>query len=181
MKLKSLITVASTLLLATTTTLSFAAGSHAGGHHGEEGAIGSPGKMANVKRTIAIDMTDNMRFTPANITAKQGETIKFMVKNSGQIKHEIVFGTPAELKEHYAAMLKFPDMEHADDNQITVMPGKTGEIIWEFSKAGKVDFACLQAGHFDAGMVGAVMVDGKGMATIKGKTVAKDGHSDHKH
>lgn len=179
MKLKSLITVTSTLLLAAVSTLSIAAGSHAGGHHGEEGAIGSPGKTANAKRTVAIDMTDNMRFTPSNITAKKGETIKFVVKNSGKIKHEIVFGTPAELKEHYAAMLKFPDMEHADDNQITVMPGKTGEIVWEFSKAGKVDFACLQAGHFDAGMVGAVMVDGKGMT--KGKTAAADSHGDQKH
>ena len=41
---------------------------------------------------------------------------------------------------------------------VTLAPGKTGEIVWQFTKAGKVDFACLQPGHYDAGMKGAVNV-----------------------
>jgi uncharacterized cupredoxin-like copper-binding protein len=172
MKLKSIATIvlaASTMLLATTT---FAAGNHAGGH-GETDAIGKPGKAANAKRTITVDMTDAMRFTPDSIMVKQGETVRFIVKNSGKVKHEMVLGTEKELKEHYEVMKKNPEMEHADENQVTVLPGKSGEIIWQFTKAGKVNFACLQPGHYDAGMKGAVMVDGKAMA--------KDGHTTHKH
>lgn len=101
-------------------------------------------------------MTDTMRFTPASITVKKGETIRFLVKNSGQIKHEMVLGTPQMLKEHYEMMMKMPGMEHADANQVTVAPGATGEIVWRFSKAGQVDSACLQPGHYAAGMKGAL-------------------------
>lgn len=70
----------------------------------------------------------------------------------------MVLGTPKELKEHYAMMMKMPEMEHADANMVTVAPGKTGEVVWQFTKAGKVDFACLQPGHYDAGMKGLVTV-----------------------
>ena len=55
-------------------------------------------------------------------------------------------------------MKKNPEMEHEDPNMVTVAPGKAGEIIWHFTSAGKVDFACLQPGHFDAGMKGLVNV-----------------------
>lgn len=126
--------------------------------HGKTADIGKLGKAASVTRTIEIDMTDAMRFTPSSIDAKQGETIKFIVKNSGKIKHEMVLGTDKELKEHYEMMKKNPGMEHEDPKMATVQAGKTGEIIWQFSKAGKIDFACLQPGHYDAGMKGAVSV-----------------------
>jgi uncharacterized cupredoxin-like copper-binding protein len=133
-----------------------ASGTHAGGHDDE--AIGKPGVAAKVTRTVSVDMTDNMRFSAAKIKAKQGETIRFVVKNLGKVKHEMVLGTAKELKEHYEVMKKNPEMEHADANMVTVAPGETGEIIWQFTKAGKVDFACLQPGHYDAGMKGLVNV-----------------------
>jgi uncharacterized cupredoxin-like copper-binding protein len=144
------------LALSAAASASFAGGSHAGGHDDSTAAIGEPGKKAT--RTLAIDMADNMRFTPASVTVKQGETVKFVVKNSGKIKHELVLGTPEMLKEHYAMMMKMPSMEHADANQVTLAPGAMGEIVWRFSKAGEVQFGCLQPGHFDAGMKGAVTV-----------------------
>jgi len=150
-----------------------AAGQHAGGH--SESTIGEPGKAANVNRTVKIDMNDAMRYTPASIDAKQGETIRFLLTNSGKVKHELVLGTEKELKEHYEVMKKFPEMEHEDPNMVTVAPGKTGEVIWKFSKAGKIDFACLQPGHYDAGMKGTV-------AVVAGKAPAKeDSHGSHKH
>ena len=135
-----------------------ASGKHAGGHDDE--AIGKPGVAAKVSRTIKVDMTDAMRFSASNIAVKQGETIRFIASNSGKVKHEMVLGTEKELKEHYEVMKKNPEMEHADANMVTVAPGKSGEIIWQFTKAGKVDFACLQPGHYDAGMKGAVTVAG---------------------
>jgi uncharacterized cupredoxin-like copper-binding protein len=106
-------------------------------------------------------MTDAMRFNPSDIAVKRGETIKFVVKNSGKVKHEMVLGTEKELKEHYEVMKKFPEMEHADENMVTVQPGQTGEIVWQFTKAGKINFACLQPGHYDAGMKGIVAVSAK--------------------
>ena len=129
--------------LAALSLSSFAAGSHGGGHGSDESAIGQPGKVSKVSRTIHVDMADTMRYAPAAISVKQGETIKFVIKNSGQVKHEFSLGTDAEIKEHYEAMKKFPDMEHDEPSKVSLAPGKQGEIIWQFTKAGEVKFACL--------------------------------------
>lgn len=134
-----------------------AAGGHAHEHHDSD-AVGVAGDVAKTTRTVNVDMTDSMRFTPSALSVRQGETVHFIVKNSGVLKHEFVLGTEKELREHYELMKKFPEMEHSDPNMVTVTPGQTGEVVWQFTKSGKVDFACLQPGHYDAGMKGAVTV-----------------------
>lgn len=141
----------------------FAGGKHAGGHghDDEETAIGRPGVEARVNRSITIEMNDSMRYAPADVQVKQGETIRFVVKNVGQVKHELSLGTQQELLEHLEQMKKFPDMEHDEPNKITLAPGKQGQIIWQFTKAGTVDFACLMPGHHEAGMKGVVRVGEK--------------------
>jgi len=139
---------------------------HADGHphaHDGDAAIGEAGDPAQATRTVRVDMADTMRFSPSRVAVRQGETVRFIVRNAGALKHEFVLGTRRELAEHYALMKKFPEMEHADPNRITLAAGATGEVVWRFSKAGKVDFACLQPGHYDAGMKGVVDV-----ATAKG-------------
>ena len=136
-----------------------ASGTHAGGHgHDEKATIGKPGVSARASRTVKVDMVDAMRFTPSDIAVKQNETVRFVINNSGKVRHEFALGTQAELLEHYELMKKNPEMEHGDENMVTVDPGKTGEVVWQFTKAGKVDFACLQPGHYDAGMKGVVTV-----------------------
>ncbi len=159
-------TIASCALLACATA-TFAAGNHAGGHaHGPASApaIGEAGVAANVTRTVEVDMSDAMRFTPAAIQAKQGETIRFVVKNSGKLRHEFVLGTEKDLKAHYEVMKKNPHMEHADDNMLSVAPGQSAELLWRFTQAGTVDFACLHPGHYDAGMKGKVAVAASGQS-----------------
>jgi uncharacterized cupredoxin-like copper-binding protein len=111
--------------------------------------------------TITIEMSDNMRYTPSNIQVKQGETVRFVVKNVGQVKHELSLGTEKELLEHLEQMKKFPDMEHDEPGKVTLQPGKQGEIVWQFTKAGGVNFACLMPGHYEAGMKGTVQVGKK--------------------
>ncbi len=142
----------------------FASGSHGHGHGHDDGgetAIGKPGVVAKASRTISIEMSDTMRFTPSSIQVKQGETVRFLVKNSGQLKHELSLGTQKELLEHLEQMKKFPEMEHDEPSKVTLQPGKQGEIVWQFTKAGVVDFACLIPGHYEAGMKGVVQVDRK--------------------
>ncbi|VTU40456.1 plastocyanin [Variovorax sp. PBS-H4] len=154
---KAFTTAAVATACAIFSTALFAAGSHAGGH-GHDDAIGKPGVASKATRTVDVEMTDGMRFNPASIDVRQGETVRFVVINAGRLKHELVMGTEKELKEHYEVMKKNPEMEHADPNMVTLASGKSGEIVWQFTKAGKVDFACLQPGHYDAGMKGAVNV-----------------------
>lgn len=128
--------------------------------HGDDeyAAFGEPGDAKMADRTVNISMSDEMRYTPSSVTVKQGQTILFRLTNTGKVKHEMVLGTADKLKEHAALMLKFPEMEHADPNEASVEPGKTGQLIWRFTNAGAFDFACLQPGHFEAGMHGTVTV-----------------------
>lgn len=150
-------TIAS-LLFSATLAVAAAAHADAGHQHADSGAaIGQPGLMVDVTRTVKIDMGDNMRFTPANIRVKQGETVRFLVSNRGQLKHEMVIGNAAQLAEHAALMRKMPEMEHAEPNQVTVAPGKSDELVWQFDHAGTLDFACLEPGHYEAGMVGKIV------------------------
>ena len=151
------------VLITSASTFAFAHGDEA--HAKKAGPVlkeqkewGIAGDAKAVTRTITFSMSDNMRFTPDKVEVKQGETIKFVVKNSGKILHELVIGTKKELDEHAALMLKFPGMEHEEPYMAHVSPGKTGEIVWTFNKAGNFDFACLIAGHYQAGMVGKITV-----------------------
>jgi uncharacterized cupredoxin-like copper-binding protein len=124
----------------------------------EQKAWGIAGQAKAVKRTIAIQMGDNMRFTPARIEVTQGETLRLTLTNTGKVMHELVIGTQKELAEHAALMKRFPNMEHDEPYMAHVAPGKTGEIIWTFNQAGEFDFACLLPGHYEAGMVGKILV-----------------------
>jgi uncharacterized cupredoxin-like copper-binding protein len=150
--------------------LALAAGSaqaHGDGHaasapHGtvkkEQKPWGIAGERRAAKRTIEIKMSDDMRFTPSRIAVRQGETVRLVMRNSGAVLHELVIGTQQELEEHAALMLKFPGMEHDEPYMAHVQPGQTGEIVWTFNRAGEFDFACLIAGHFQAGMRGKFIV-----------------------
>jgi len=124
----------------------------------DEKAFGREGDPRRVTRTINLSMADTMRFTPSDVVVKKGETVKFVVQNNGKVLHEMVLGTTEELKEHAALMKKFPEMEHSDSNMAHVKPSTTGAIVWQFTKAGEFQFACLIPGHFEAGMVGKVTV-----------------------
>ena len=134
----------------------FASGSHAGGHG--TSTIGKPGVASKVTRTVTINMSDDMRFTPSEVSVRRGETVRFVVTNSGKLKHEFNLGTEADLKAHYAQMLKYPGMEHDEPNLVSLEAGKTGEVIWQFTQNGNVNFACLHPGHYEAGMKGNVKV-----------------------
>lgn len=120
--------------------------------------FGQEGDPRKAVRTIEVDMADTMRFTPAELTVRRGETVKFVVHNRGKVLHEMVLGTTQAIAEHAELMKKFPEMEHAEAHMAHVKPGKSGEIVWQFTKAGEFQFACLQPGHFEAGMVGKVTV-----------------------
>lgn len=162
----------SILVFSALPTVALAAGAHTGGAvpHGMPGhdmstmssphsPIGQPGDPAKVARTIEVKMDDTMRFTPSAIQVKAGETIRFFIKNTGKIPHEMVIGTLADMKAHAAEMKKMPGMKHTEPNMITLGPGKIGGLVWQFTQAGNVDFACLVPGHLEAGMVGKVTVN----------------------
>jgi uncharacterized cupredoxin-like copper-binding protein len=163
MNIKSTLPLAAALALASTLALAHGDEPHATPPKYDASKIeptdyGQEGNPKKVTKTISVDMSDNMRFTPADVTVKRGETVKFVVRNRGQVLHEMVLGTRQAIEQHAELMKKFPEMEHADANMAHVKPGRSGEIVWQFTKAGEFRFACLQPGHFEAGMVGKVVV-----------------------
>ena len=128
----------------------------------EEHAFGREGDARKAVRTVKVDMSDKMRFMPSSVTVKRGETVKFVIRNSGRQLHEMVIGSVQELKAHAAMMQQHPDMEHDEPYMAHVAPGKTGVIVWQFTRAGEFQFGCLVPGHFEAGMVGQIRVLAKG-------------------
>lgn len=124
----------------------------------EQKAWGIAGDRKAVRRTIDIAMTDTMRFTPDRIEVREGETVRLRVKNSGQVLHELVIGTRADLDAHAEMMARHPGMEHDEPHMTHVKSGATGEVVWNFNRPGEFDFACLIPGHYQAGMVGTIRV-----------------------
>jgi uncharacterized cupredoxin-like copper-binding protein len=124
----------------------------------EQTAFGRAADPRKAKRTIRVDMSDEMRFRPAELAVKQGDVIRFVVANKGKVLHEMVLGTMDDLKKHAELMRKHPGMEHDEPHMAHVSPGKTGEMGWQFTKSGQFYYGCLIPGHFEAGMIGKVKV-----------------------
>jgi uncharacterized cupredoxin-like copper-binding protein len=147
--------------LAALASSALASGTHEGGH-AEESLAGEPGKKSKVTQTIQVTMKETndgkMLFMPAVVKVKEGQTVRFAIRNAGETDHEFVLDTEEEVMEHKKVMEKFPEMEHDDPNSVRLAPGKTGEIIWKFTKSGDLKFACLIPGHYEAGMHGDLSV-----------------------
>lgn len=155
-----------------------AAGEH-GGHHGGE-STGKPGSAENVSRSIDVKMMDNY-YEPESIAVNPGETIRFRVKNEGDLVHEFNIGTAEMHKAHQREMQMMVQhgvikggkidkemmdmdmdmgnghsMKHDDPNSVLMEPGETMDIIWTFSEAADLEFACNVPGHYQAGMHGNI-------------------------
>jgi len=124
----------------------------------ERHAWGREGDPAKASRTVLVDMADTMRFTPSHLELKRGDTVKFIVTNSGRTMHEMVIGTEADLKRHAELMKKFPNMEHDAPYMAHVSPGKKETITWTFDQPGTFMYGCLVPGHWEAGMKGTIVV-----------------------
>jgi uncharacterized cupredoxin-like copper-binding protein len=157
-------------------------GGHMGDHHGFD--FGEPGKASEVDRDIEITMRDNL-YEPEEINVKAGETIRFKITNKGEFLHEFGLGTAAMHAKHQKQMMvmmehgmieadrinhdkmkmdhssggmKGMSMAHDDPNSLLLEPGKSGEIIWKFTKATELEFACNLPGHYQSGMMGPLKV-----------------------
>lgn len=134
----------------------------------EQTAWGIAGQSQQVQRTITLTMGDDMRFTPNHLQVTEGETVRIQVRNTGKMLHEIVIGTPSALAEHAALMMRFPNMEHSEAYMAHVPPAQQGSIVWTFNRLGDFEFACLIAGHYQAGMRGSIQVLPAAQQTTQG-------------
>ena len=142
--------------------------------------IGEKGDPKNIDRTIEIKMYDNY-YEPNLIKVKKGETIKFIIRNLGEMVHEYNIATKEMHIKHQPEMQKLVDhgilmvdkidkekmkkmskmdhsLGHSHANSVMVEPKKTGEIVWKFSKNLILEMACNIPGHYETGMVGKIII-----------------------
>jgi uncharacterized cupredoxin-like copper-binding protein len=121
--------------------------------------VGGPADAAHATRSIEVSTHDTMAYEPAAIKVAAGETITFVVTNVGQSTHEFTIGNAAMQQEHADAMAHMPaGMAHDLPNSITLQPGETKELTWQFGHAGPLEYGCHEHGHYDAGMHGQISV-----------------------
>lgn len=149
--------------------------------HGRGATIGEPARASAATRTVEVKLGD-MFYEPKTIQVKAGETIRFVLRNEGQLLHEFNIGTAAMHAAHQKEMMQMMEhgmltptgineemmkmdhskmgggqtMKHDDPNSVLVEPRKTKELVWKFTRAADLEFACNVPGHYEAGMVGNV-------------------------
>lgn len=113
--------------------------------------------MAQSERTVEVEMTDNA-FEPTSLEVQEGETVKFVFDNTGEVAHDAYIGDAEAQADHEdemreAEMGEDDGMGHGGDGEaITVEPGDTGELVHTFDEAGTIEIGCHEAGHYAAGM-----------------------------
>jgi uncharacterized cupredoxin-like copper-binding protein len=135
---------------------------------GQEMGGGRPGDAAKVTRTIEVVASDN-EFSLKSLQVKDGETVRFVVRNDGLDPHELLIGTSAAHAEHRKMMKTMLEQQkqggaghaHAmamDEHRsgVTVAPGKTASFVWSFARTPNLEFACDIPGHYEDGMHGPI-------------------------
>ncbi len=108
-----------------------------------------PGTKAS-PRAVEIVVDDALTFFPNVITVAEGETVTFAIANAGKAAHEFMLGPAAD-----AMADKEGTPEVAD-----ILAGETKPLTFTFDGPGPFAFACHEPGHFEAGMLGYVVVVG---------------------
>jgi len=153
--------LATTALTLMSASIAWADSGHAGHDHAVEAAYGRPGDPAKGGRVVQVIMTETdsgMAFTPARIEIRQGEQVQLVLRNAGELDHELVIGTVEANRRHAEEMASHPDMAHEDPNAKRLGPKTSGVLRWRFTQAGTFEYVCLIPGHREAGMVGTVVV-----------------------
>ncbi len=171
------------LLSGLSAATALAAGSHGSGH-GNAMPFGQPDDPGKAERSIEVVLLDT-EFNLPHLHVRDGETVRFRIRNEGELVHEFNIGTPHMHREHQAEMMEMVEqgmidatsvhdgmdhhamaggkdgaMAHDDPNSILLEPGESAELTWTFRKADHLEYACNLPGHYQLGMVGPIEIDG---------------------
>tara|TARA_B100000902_G_scaffold81427_1_gene86048 strand:- start:108 stop:608 length:501 start_codon:yes stop_codon:yes gene_type:complete len=143
--------------------------------------IGEKGIIEDVSKVINVEMFDNY-YKPNKIKVKKGETVKFIVKNMGELVHEFNIATKEMHIKHQPEMAKMVEheilladtidknkmkemakkdhaMAHKHSNSVLLEPNEIGEIIWKFTTSTRLEIACNIPGHYETGMIAKIEKD----------------------
>lgn len=112
---------------------------------GESGFVAG---TAAAPRLVAIVATPTLRFVPDSITVMAGETITFEVRTDGSVVHEFMVGPAADVAADVPGTPEIADLTAT----------ATGSLTYAFAGSGPFAFACHAPGHYEAGMVGTIVI-----------------------
>ena len=140
---------------------------------------GSAEVPQGVDEVVDVKMTE-MAYTPDEFTFRVGETVMFRFHNEGTVRHEAVIGDQAAQDAAMAAMAAAatsttvaagdeegargrsrPAVAHPGmglPNLISVEPGRTGEITFQFAKPTTLLMQCHETGHLEGGMTATITI-----------------------
>lgn len=115
------------------------------------GACGGGGPST----AVHVTMTD-FAFTPNTFTVPAGAQIAFTAENNGAVKHDFVI-----MKLGYQVNMQFTNADQANVYWQKLYIDAGGSVTDSFtapSEPGEYQIVCGIAGHFQAGMVGRLIV-----------------------
>jgi uncharacterized cupredoxin-like copper-binding protein len=139
----------------------FAFACHAPGHfeHGMLGYVQRVGPGAPTvgakdnPRVVWMNMDDKLRFIPDSVTVQRGETIRFVLTNSGKVVHEFQVGVADKVAADEVDNVTNIEKDELDE-------GSTHAVEFTFDGPGPYAFACHEPGHYEAGMHGEIVITG---------------------
>ncbi len=105
-------------------------------------------------RTQTIDI-EHSRFSPSSLTFAAGTTVRFVVRNTDPIDHELIIGNETVQDAHELGT----EAEHGDKpGEVTIPAGEERETTYTFTSPGKLIFGCHLPQHYAYGMRGTITV-----------------------
>ena len=100
---------------------------------------------------------EHSRFSFDRLEVQQGSSVRFVVRNSDPIAHELIVGDDdVHLRHRDGSEAAHPPVP----GEVSVGPNATASTVYVFDEAGTVEYACHLPGHLDYGMRGEVVVHG---------------------
>lgn len=138
-------------------------------------SAGLPASADGDEQEITVVMGDpahgEFTFTPATIMLKNGAEVKLIVKNAGQVKHELM---SVWLSSQWAKVLmevngvemevafEELELEPGQTVQFILIPQVPDHVLEEKGGTAEFEFGCFIKDHYKAGMKGTFVVEGEG-------------------
>ena len=120
------------------------------------GCNDDPAEDALGPGTVTVELElEHSRFRPARLRVVEGTTVRFVVRNTDPIDHELIVGDDAVHRRHERGSEPFHEPK---PGEVSVLAGETGETTYRFSERGTVVMACHLPRHLSYGMRGEVEV-----------------------
>ena len=135
-----------------------AACSGAGSTTSPSAPAASPSAAASpAAQRVEVNLTDELKMDPAEMSVKAGQPVTFVVTNTGALEHEFYLGDET-MQAEQEQMMQSGQMAHDTAEGISLKPGETKELTYTFETAGQTLAGCHVAGHYAGGMKAMITV-----------------------